>query len=175
MALVLDDTVGGSASNTYISRADANTYFEGKYHKAAWESASDADKDIVLVEATRVLDAMYIWRGHPTDLTTPQALDWPRTGVLDSDGVNLIPEDELPDELRWATAELAMSILSGDRTADSDVEVQGLTRLKAGSVELGFKDNVYAKVLPDVVTNYIPSWWGYVETSNPGSVPVWRA
>jgi hypothetical protein len=176
MALVLDATVGGTASNTYITRADANTYFESKFHKDAWDAASDGDKDIVLVEATRLLDAYYIWAQHPTSST--QALQWPRNGVLDTDRWNLIEEDVLPDELKWATCEWAQAILVGDRTADSDVETQGLSRLKAGSVELEFKDSVYAKPVPDVVVNLIPEWWGYVQIQSGAgmrAVPLHRA
>ena len=176
MALVLDASVGGASSNTYITLVDAETYFLSKFHKDTWDAVANADKDLVLVEATRLLDAFYIWRQHPTAST--QALQWPRNGVLDTDRWNLIAEDVLPDELKWATCEWAQAILAGDRTADSETETQGLTRLKAGSVELEFKDSVYAKPVPDVVVNLIPEWWGYVQIqsgSGMRSVPLHRA
>lgn len=174
MALVLDATVGGASANTYITRADADTYFESKYHKTAWAAATDGNKDIVLVEATRILDASFRWARFPTD--EDQALQWPRNGILDTNRLSLVDSDVVPDEIKWATCELAQAILVADRTADSDVETQGLTRLKAGSVELEFKDSVYAKPIPDVVVNYIPEWWGYLENQGGlGSVPVLRA
>ena len=174
MALTLDATVGGASSNTYTTLAAAETYFEGKFHKDTWEAASDGDKNIALVEATRILDALYVWAKWPTD--QDQALQWPRNGILDSNRVSLIPSDELPDELTWATCELAQAILVSDRSADSDVEVQGLTKLKAGSVELNWKESgIVAKVIPDVVLNYIPDWWGYVSDASPLTVPMARA
>jgi len=178
MALVLDGTVGGVSANTYVTLAAAETYFEGKLHKDVWSAAANADKNIALVEATRTLDAYYVWAEYPTDTTTPQALSWPRVGVLDSDRWTTIDDDDLPDELAWATCELALAILTGDRTADSDVETQGLLKLVAGSVELEFKDAVYAKPVPDIVVNLIPEWWGYLNIQSGGglrSVPIERA
>lgn len=176
MALTLDATVGGSNSNSYISLAEAESYFESKVSKPGWDAAAnDAAKEVALVEATRWLDANYCWYAWP--VSTTQALQWPRNSLLDRNQISLIPQDEIPKELKWATCEMANALLVGDRSADSDVETQGVTRIKAGSVELEFKDTVYAKPVPDVVVNLLPRWWGYLCLTAGGgmrSVDIWR-
>lgn len=65
----------------------------------------------------------------------------------------------IPQELKDAESELAGSLLKGDRTLDNDVIVQGLTSLRAGSVSLGFKDNIVPQVIPDYVYNMMPLSW----------------
>lgn len=175
MALVLDDTAGGASANTYITLADAETYFEGRANKASWTAASDADKNIALVHSTRLLDAMFMWAMNPT--TDTQALQWPRNGILDTNRLRVIPDTEIPDEVKWATCEWAMGLIAGDLTADSGVAAQSLTALKAGPVELKFQQPVFAKACPDSVVNLIPSWWGYLDAYGSGfnTVPLERA
>jgi len=79
--------------------------------------------------------------------------------MLDRNG-NAIGSGIIPQELKDATAELAGHLAKGDRTIDSDVVIQGITSIKAGSVSLSFKDSFDAtKVIPDVVLSLlIPSW-----------------
>ena len=126
MALVLDATVGGEDSNTYSLLATADTYFESRLYTDTWDDADDADQDKALAQATRLLDQWYTWAGEAA--SAEQALRWPRIDAYDLDG-NLIASDELPANLVYATAELAMALLADDRTADSDVATQGLKRI----------------------------------------------
>lgn len=161
-------------ANSYLLETEADTYFDEHLYPENWAGAS-TEKPTALVMATRWMDAMWRWSGYPTDSTTPQALQWPRNGVIDSDEINFVPSDVIPDELKWATAELAGQLLGGNRTADSDTETQGITKIKAGSVELNFKSMVTAKVVPDAVINLIPKWWGYVQGKSTGTRPLVRA
>lgn len=156
----IDATPGGSAANSYCTLAEANTYHDSRLANSAWTSASSANQTVALVMAARVLDAMYDWVSWRT--TTTQALEWPRTGVLAKNELVNIGDMVIPQELKNAQAELAFQLLSGDRTLDSDIETQGITGLSAGPVSLSFKNEVYAKVIPDAVYNLIPYWWGTV-------------
>lgn len=131
MALVLDDTAKGASSNTYCSRANADTYHESVYRASDWSGASSGNKDIALVEATRTLDNLVDWFGEAT--TTTQALRAPRTGWYDPDGDEL-DEDTVPGWLRDATAELARHIVASDLFARPDGE--GYKRIKADVVEV---------------------------------------
>jgi hypothetical protein len=54
-----------------------------------------------------------------------------------------------------ATAELARQLLEADRTVDSDLESQGITSLKAGSVELAFSGQAKPKVIPNAVAAFV--------------------
>lgn len=65
----------------------------------------------------------------------------------------------IPEELKNAVAELAGQLSLTDRTLDSDVAVQGITSVKAGSVSVSFKSDVEAQVLPDVIWALMPDSW----------------
>lgn len=96
------------------------------------------------------------WTG--TIATDTQALAWGREGMFDSLG-RAIAANVIPQELKDATAEFAGQLGNTDRTLDSDIAVQGITSIKAGSVALTFKDMVQAQVLPDMVLNLMPVSW----------------
>lgn len=65
----------------------------------------------------------------------------------------------IPDELKKAESEFAQQLTKQDRTLDNDVIIQGLTSMRAGSVSLGFKDNIVPQVIPDAVFNIMPQSW----------------
>jgi len=174
MPLTLDATVGGASANTYITLTAAETYFESRLDITAWDAATDDNKNRALATATRLLDSMYVWANFAVDST--QRLHWPRVFMLDAKRRDTILSTVIPEELGFATAELANTLLVSDRTLDSDIETQGLTKLVAGSVELEFKDSVFAKIISDLVVNFIPTHWGYLTgQGGMGSVPIWRA
>lgn len=167
MALVLNATVGAADANSYATLAEANAYHESRLNSTAWTSATDSDKTIALVMATRTLDAMYVWAGYPSYfLTISQALGWPRYPVEDKGRVAFIDSSVLPVELKNATAELARQLLISDRTIEGDVDAQGIKSLKAGSVSIEFKGTTNLKPIPDAVLNMLPSWWGYVKNAS---------
>lgn len=177
MPLVIDATVGGANSNSFETLAEAVTYFESRLALAGWDAADTAGKNVLLAMATRTLSALaqpfktlippqngspaYFrvrrqWTGLPA--TPTQKLPWPRVGMYDMNG-NAIPSNVIPQELKDAESELAGQLGSEDRTLDNAVIVQGLTSIKAGSVALGFKDNIVPQVIPDAVYNLMPQSW----------------
>lgn len=179
----LDATVGGAASNSFLTLAEALDYFSMRTEVAGWENADD--QNVLLMMATRVLSAMampmktYVpdangvgayfitrrtWTGAPA--TTTQRLPWPRTGMYDANG-NEIASNVIPLDLKYATAELAGALGTSDTTLDNDVIVQGLTSVRAGSVALTFKDMIEKHVLPDMVWNLMPPSWFTEEIITP--------
>lgn len=172
MALVLDATVGGVASNSYLTLVEAQNYFDARLPLAGWDTA--VDQTVLLVMATRVLDALAqpfktFFPGPPAYyrvrrkwtgvVSTPtQKLAWPRIGMFTQNGVAIDPAT-IPSALKEATAELAGQLGTGDRTLDNDVIVQGLTAVRAGSVSLNFKDTIMPQVIPDAVYNLLPQSW----------------
>jgi hypothetical protein len=104
-------------TNSYISRADAETYFADRLNSSEWDDATDANKDAALIQATRMIDYRdYI--GVRTD--SDQALKFPRSGLVD-DGVALDP-DEVPQSVLDATCELALYALQEDYSALGDLD-----------------------------------------------------
>jgi hypothetical protein len=117
MALTLDSTVGGASSNSYISRADADTFFESRYSDGGWSALSNANKDRALVAATRMIDR-YEFLGCPVNST--QRLKWPRLEVRKEDGnyssgggTAYYLSTELPQQLKDAVCELAVALAAG--------------------------------------------------------------
>lgn len=168
----IDASVGGVASNSYETHAEANLYFEERPPiSPPWVASG---QEVYLIHGTRTLDALaqpfrtffpgnppYYrvrrqWTGAPA--TTTQRLAWPRTGMYDRNG-NLIPSNVIPQDLKDALSELAGALKKGDRTLDNDVIVQGLTSVRAGSVALSFKNDIIPQVIPDMVYNLMPQSW----------------
>lgn len=110
MALTVEDGTGLAAADAYISEAFADTY-HGDRCNDGWKGTS-SKKEAAIRVATEYLDSHYDWEGDPV-LPDTQALDWPRSGVVTSDGVAL-SSTALPVLLQRATAEMAMVALQYD-------------------------------------------------------------
>lgn len=146
MAVTLDATVGGVDSNTYCTLAAADTFHEDHLYATDWTSAADANKNIALVMATRVLDEQMNWHGNQD--TETQALLWPRNSVYDRGGY-LVDNATIPAFLQRATAELARYLIASDRTADDDTK--GFSKIKVGPIDLRPDKYDRAPVLPKAV------------------------
>jgi len=153
-------TPGAVDANSYATVAEADAYHDTHLYASAWTAASANTKAVALIQATRTLDALYEWAEWRTYET--QALAWPRSGLLDAGAMQYLDEDEIPSQLKNATAEFARQLLEANRTADNPVEAQGIASLSAGSVSLTFRDSVVPKVVPDAVSWMLPRWWGSV-------------
>lgn len=159
MALTLVSTPASASANSYCTAAEGDAYHEGHSHASIWAAATAGTKEAALVHATRLLDLKYKWKSWPT--TTTQALLWPRSSVMDFLQLSFIDSMTIPSHLKNATAELARLLIGSDITAESDIEANGLTGLKVGSIELSFSKDFKAEdELPDSVTDLIPEWWG---------------
>lgn len=152
-------TAGSANANAYCTVAAADQYHLDRPADTAgtWAAASTDQKTAAILWATKLLDSTYEWEGFVA--TATQSLLWPRSGLLYQSGY-AVPVTVIPVPLRDACAEFARQLLVADRTADSDIETQGLTALSAGAVSLTFKDSVQPKVVPDAVANLIPASWG---------------
>lgn len=155
MAVTIDATVGGSAANSYCTLAEADTYHEERLHVTDWSGATDANKNSALVWATRILDYQLEWDGWPA--STTQARCWPRSGLLDKNG-NAIANTVIPDEIKWAEAELARWLIKSDRTADQSSD--GILSIKAAPVEIAFNPNdpPVRRPLTDAVCEMVSLW-----------------
>jgi hypothetical protein len=163
MALVLDATPFSPTANSYATVAEANAYHEAHLYATDWDAADVSQKTIALVMATRILDYKVEWAHYPTKAQSEgQVLQWPRTGLIDLDGYGNLDDDTIPQRIKEVTAEYARQLLVSNRTADSDVETQGISSISAGPISLSFKETVKAKVVPDAVVQMIPTWWGRI-------------
>ena len=83
MSFLVEDGSGLAAANSYLALAAADVYWADR-DAVNWATASVMAKEAALIAATQLLDASYTWRGRKG--SAGQALDWPRTNVVDGEG-----------------------------------------------------------------------------------------
>lgn len=127
MAAVIDATLSGASANSYVTLAEANTYFETVPDSSTWTSKTDDQKNRALISATRWLDGLSYYGDR---CTTTQALKWPRD-TYTVDGVDLACS-LIPSPIKSATFELARS-LANDTSAITNSTGTGVYE----QVELG--------------------------------------
>lgn len=167
-ASALVTTAGSALANAYVDLATADQYhLDRPPVGTTWVTASTDQKTAAILWATKLMDRMWYWNGYPTDAV--QALLWPRGGMLKPNGWEYVDLHVIPPELQQATAEYARQLLVSDRVGDSAIETGGITSVKAGSVEVHFKDSVFSKPVPDAVFDLIPPNWGYPRVRSTGT------
>lgn len=173
MALVLDATVGGANANSYVTVAEADTYFEGRLYATDWTGATTENKTTALVMATTVLDDWAEWVGSKADLIENQALRWPRYNVEHRDG-EWFDSDVIPAFLRRAVCEEAIYLLGKDPTAAPDT--QGFSSLRVASLALAVdkSDRDKDTAIPDYVKAIIEPYAIIRSTAGSGTVHVQR-
>lgn len=125
-------TIDSTNYNVYVVVADADDYLGASLYATDWTGATTDNKSRALVMATRLIDRQ-VWDGSQTDSDNEQ--DWPRSGLTDDNG-NTIDSATIPQFVKDATAELALSLLG-----DQDVETFDTTEVKrvaAGSAQVEF-------------------------------------
>lgn len=171
MAATIDATVGGVSANAYCTLAEANAFIETHPYTTAWDAATTDTKNRAIITATRLLDERVEWHGAPA--TTTQRLAWPMSGMVDRNG-NAIEDDELPEALKQAVAEYARQLVGYDYTAEPGAARDGLKRVKAGSVEIEYRDGLaLSRFIPESVWSIV-SMWGVVRERRSASVPLLR-
>lgn len=83
MVVTLDATLSGSASNSYLTLDGAEQIAANMTGGATWIAASEDDKNLSLIQATRWLETL-TYKGDRC--TATQRLKWPRSGAV-CDGV----------------------------------------------------------------------------------------
>jgi hypothetical protein len=133
MGLTVENGSGLSNADSYLSVADADTYYALYSSLAAWATALTAAKERALRLATRFLDARYGRRWIGTRVNAVQALDWPRMGVCDSDGFAL-DSTVIPQAVKNAVAEAAFRVAAGE---DLQADLESSAGVIMESVKVG--------------------------------------
>jgi hypothetical protein len=159
--------ISGTSFDVYGPRADADAYFQGSVDRSVWAAAAGTDKDRALVASSRYLDGLF-WEGVVTDLVTPQPLAWPRTGVIDKNGVT-VGSTAFPNDLLYGYYELAQQFLANTTLAASSGESFNIRRVVADVVEVEFFRPTSGSALPTVVDYYLAQFQDRQITSIGGS------
>lgn len=121
MAFTVEDGSGLTNSTSYIDEAFADDYFTDRGN-ATWTALSSTAKQQSLIKATDYIDKRFgiQFSGHPNDRN--QALQWPRYGACKQNGW-WISSDEIPKELKQATAEYALqAAIAGELIDQGETE-----------------------------------------------------
>lgn len=163
-------TPGGTDSNSYATLAEANEYHDTRLHNSEWGNATDLTKEAALIWATRTLDVNFYWYGRKS--TETQALDWPRSGVTDSDGYS-IDSDVIPVQVKWAESELAFLLIKNDRTVAADPNQDGVKELKINGIMLKFEVAPMQAALAASVVTLVQEFGRFVGAGNPSGSGVY--
>ena len=131
MDVIVDATVGGADSNSYITVEEADQYFGNAFGKSAWGSASGDDKARLVITSSRYLDQYLDWYGEKSN--PEQAMDWPRSGVYS--GSSIVDSSTIPNRVRYAACELAYHLL---QNGDLSFGNQTIDSVKLGSMNVAF-------------------------------------
>jgi len=144
MSLIVEDGTVVAGAESYLSVADANTYWTNHGSPSAWTAASTAAKESALRYATQWVDERFWWGGviH----STAQVLDWPRQSCYDDEG-RLIDDASIPWQVKQAVAEMAKahidaalnaSLTRGGAVQSERVDVIEVTYMDWASPETDF-------------------------------------
>lgn len=116
----------------------------------------DPKKQALLITGTRNLETILCPSGTITVAT--QALKFPRKDLTNSEG-QVYDENLIPLPIELALYKLYKMLSVSDIFAKPDVIAQGLTLLKADTIELRFSEGQSFNLIPSEVQTLIPSDW----------------
>lgn len=169
MPVTVNNTPGDSAANSYASLADLKTYRDGRFPAIVWAAtATDDQLSFALLLAAVMLDSCFDWTGAATD--SVQALAWPRNGMVSRNGFALA-NNVIPPQLKNAQGEWALQLGNSDLLADNAAAQQGVSSVKAGSVEVAFQSvNTSTPASVDMIIRRLGSELLYVSNAVPQAV-----
>lgn len=131
--MALDTTVGGAATDSYVTLAEANAYHVS-YNNTSWAALSDAQKEAALRTAARYVDS-YQFTG--TKAALAQARQWPRIDAT-QDGFELA-SDIIPTLVKDAQCEAALR--QSASALQPDVSPGSVIEETVGPLTVRYSDN----------------------------------
>ena len=134
VAAAIHATLKGSNSNSYVTLAEADLYFETVPAETDWDDKSDDAKNRALISACRWIDSLNYY-GDRCD--EDQALKWPRNNYT-VDDVELACTS-IPASIKYAQYELARQLANdtdaviGNKGTDGNIE-----QVKLGEMEVKY-------------------------------------
>ncbi len=167
-------TAGAADANAYLDVDGANAYQDSHLYGSSWFDASENDKTVSLIWATRLLDQHFVWLGSVA--TSTQSLSWPRAATFDRDG-RLQANDEIPVVIENATAELARWLIDADRTS-TESQTGAIQYMTVGNIAVKYATGtaVLQQVIPEAVRAMVAHLGSFTSGgSGSGTVTLRRA
>lgn len=149
MALIVEDGTGKTDAQSYINVEYANAYFSARAI-GAWTGSATV-KEAAILRAMDYVETAWKYLGARQYPGNPQALEWPRVGIYDDQGQEIVG---IPERLKRAVAEYAVRALTSPLTPDPVTNQTGLVkrkREKLGPIE---EETEYTGAPPSNVISY---------------------
>lgn len=163
-APVLDATPLGTGSNAYCDVAYGDVYFSGRLNASAWTDATPDNKTCALLMGTDLFERLWTWAGSL--VTSTQRLRQPRTGVQDEEYRTYDP-NVVPDLVKRGLCELALSLLTRDRTAEPEVLGLGMSQMQVGSLDVVVDADQRLAVFPANVVALLSNLGAPIDAADP--------
>ena len=134
MAATITATLSSATANSYVTLAEANTYFETVPDSTTWDDKTVDQKNRALIDATRWIDNLNF---YGTRCDNGQALKFPRNNYK-IDNVELTCSS-IPNNIKYAQYELAR-LLANDTDAMTGVSgTEGnISEVKLGDIQVKY-------------------------------------
>ena len=140
MAATINATLKSATANSFVTLAEANTYFETVPDSSTCDDKTEDQKNRALISATRWIDTLNFY-GDRCD--TSQALNWPRNNYH-VDRVELVCT-VIPNEIKYATYELARALANDTSSITGSTGDTGLYEsVKLGEIEVKYNTSSQA-------------------------------
>jgi len=160
--IVIDATVGGASTNSYLSLEEMEDIIHQRPFHGAWDKINkDDEKKAALVWATRILSHLK-WDGLIT--YEDQAQAFPRSGLYDFNHREYL-KTAYPEWIKIACSELTFINATKDILADSDTV--GFKAIKVGSLSMTIDTEYKQDLIPTYIMDAIAPWLSqeYSQTS----------
>jgi len=134
VAATITATLSSATANSYVTLAEANTYFETVPDSSTWTNKTDDQKNRALIAATRWIDS-FVFYGDRCD--TGQALKFPRNNYQ-VDDVELACT-AVPNDIKYAQYELARALANDTGAITGTTGKDGnFSEVKLGDIEVKY-------------------------------------
>jgi hypothetical protein len=133
-------TIGAYTYDSYVTLASANEYHGASMHSAAWDAATDENKNKALVSGTRWLYSYLRW-------VIGSAITVPDPSV-----------DPADQDIQDATCELAIELLEDNDASENLSTGSNLKKVRAGSVSVEYINAVSGTKFPTRAQGYVSQW-----------------
>lgn len=137
--------------SSYVTRAEADSYFGARLNSGSW--ASCTTPDAALSSSFNRLNQEY-FIGYPTNFT--QTGSFPRVGLFDRNGYWISPSI-VPQDVKDAQCELALSMIDGSYIFTADTSNIKYDSVAVGPINVNFNNPTLesAGALPDLVVRLL--------------------
>jgi hypothetical protein len=158
VAAVIDATLKGASSNSYVTLAEANSYFETVPDSLSWDDKGDDQKNRALISATRFLDALNYYGKRCSET---QALKWPRKDFT-VDTVELVCT-LIPPEVKTATYELARALANNPSAVTGSTGTTGIyDEVEIGDLKVKYNTDTQTPGLINNIFDEYPWLQGFL-------------